>query len=504
MKHLSLIVLLLLVPAALLAQDWRGPGSGGGHLRIAPNAHSGSSPFDPRKEDDTRFFVDSGSGLDTGCTFRSGGPLTIHLKVKRFVGDDSPVNLANKGYLSKKAHVRLPAFDVDINGAPGFPPEIDRISFNGHPLGNLSGDNNIWKLNEFDVDIDWVNFATKGSGGSAGTPGDNVVQIDIDTASGADENWCTSIDWVEIEFDAVAPIFMVHGTNAQKDTWDPNFTAFFNGTKLPATNDINLQKNGSILGNGALLASRVQALAKQYGAKKCHIIAHSKGGLDTRAYLNNQYDPDTLKVLSVFTLSTPHHGTIVSDIIVAKRASTNPESANPDVSYLVDHDYWFLSTPQEPAIGNQTTTAMALFNVTYPSVPGGVKFYNYGADADLNGNGTIQANETAELIDSSLVSDATKAAAGTAMYRAIGNVASIRLVYGTRPGRLWGTNSFTDIQVASTNNPFKLNDLVTAVDSSKSPGGIFLGQRAANHSSMKTTALANTILQRILSDYPVK
>ena len=90
------------------------------------------------------------------------------------------------------------------------------------------------------------------------------------------------------------------------------------------------------------------------------------------------------------------------------------------------------------------------------------------------------------------------------MYRAIGNVASIKVVVGTRPGRIWGTNTFTDIQVASTNNPFKVNDLVVAVTSAMSPGGVFLGQRAANHSSMKSTDLASTILQHILSDYPIR
>jgi len=504
MKKLSLIFsLLCLAPFALSAQDWRDSTGHSSRLHPAINSHSGSSPFDPREEDDTRFVVDTGSGLDTGCTFRDGGPLVITLKVKRFVGDD-PNAAASKGLLSKQAHIRMPAFDVDVNGAPGFPPEVDRVSFNGHDLGSLTGDNNIWKLNEFDVPIDWVKFPSKGSPGSPPTPADNTIQIDIDTASPPDQfNWCTSIDWVEIEFDAVAPIFLVHGTNAQSNSWDPNFTAFFGQSGAPWSNDINLQANGSILGNGGLLATRVQELADMFGAKKCHIIAHSKGGLDSRAYLNNQYNPDKLKVLSVYTLSTPHHGTIVSDIIVAKRAATNPESSNADIKYLVDHDYSFVSTPQQPAIGDQMTTSMASFNAMYPSVPGDVKFYNYGADADLNHNGRIEGPETAQLFPGALP-NFMAAAAGTAMYRAIGNVASISVMVGTRKGRIWGTNTFTSIEVASTNNPLAVNDLVTSVASAHSPGGIFLAQLAANHSSMKSTALASTIFQHILSDFPIK
>ncbi|PYQ59936.1 MAG: hypothetical protein DMF58_09840 [Acidobacteria bacterium] len=502
MKPLSLITTLLcLAPAALFAQDWRGSDSHSGRLHPSINSHSGGSPFDPRDEDDTRFVVDTGSGLDTGCTFRDGGPLVITLKVKRYVGDD-PSAAASKGLLSKMAHIRMPAYDVDVNGAPGYPPEVDRVSFNGHDLGTLTGDNNIWKLNEFDVPIDWVKFPSKGSPGSPPSPADNVVQIDIDTASPPDFNWCTSIDWVEIEFDAVAPVFLVHGTNAQSDTWNPNFTAFFGNSGAPWSNDINLQANGSILGNGQLLAARVQDLAAMFGAKKCHLIAHSKGGLDTRAFLNNEYDPDKLKVLSVYTLSTPHHGTIESDIIVAKRAATNPESSNPDIKYLIDHDYSWLSTPQPPAIGDQMTTSMAAFNAMFPSVPGDVRFYNYGADADLNHNGHIESGETVDLIPG-YVPGFMAAAAGTAMYRAIGNVASIKVSVGTRPGRLWGTNTFTSIEVASTNNPFAVNDLVCSVASAHSPSGSFLAQLAANHSSMKSTALASTIFQHILSDFPI-
>jgi hypothetical protein len=146
---------------------------------------------------------------------------------------------------------------------------------------------------------------------------------------------------------------------------------------------------------------------------------------------------------------------------------------------------------------------MAIFNAGYPGVPGGVLFYNYGANADLNGNGRIEANETAEMIPG-IVPNGMAASAGNAMYHAIGNVAAIRMVYGTRPGRLWGTNTFTDIQVTATNNPFQVNDMVTSVTSAHSPGGIFLAQLAANHSSMKTTALASAILQHILSDFPIK
>jgi len=48
-----------------------------------------SSPFDAPEANDTTFVVDNSPGLDTGCTFRSGGPLIFNIPVTRFVGDVS-------------------------------------------------------------------------------------------------------------------------------------------------------------------------------------------------------------------------------------------------------------------------------------------------------------------------------------------------------------------------------------------------------------------------------
>ncbi|HSY49270.1 MAG TPA: alpha/beta hydrolase [Thermoanaerobaculia bacterium] len=514
-RDLWLTLLFLTVPGMLVGQDSRGNASRN-HQTFRPRrtaAHYGSSPFSPPDADDTLFVVDTDPGLDTDCTYHSGGPLVIHLSVTRYVGPvkgdgtlANPGDLIGKHLISSKAHLRLPAYDVDVNGDPSdptVPPEVDRVFFNGHDLGTLTGDNDIWKLNDFEVNIEWVKFPALGAPSVPPLPADNVITIDIDEASGGTDNWCTAVDWVELDFAAIAPVFMVHGTNRDSSSWDPHFTNFFRNSGAPWSNQINLTPNGTIEANGHDLADKLLGLAQSFGAKKCHIIAHSKGGLDTRAYLNNRYDPTQLKVLSVYTLSTPHHGTIVSDVTVVERKSANPQSANADLQYLIDHDYRILRslTPQEPALGDQTTSAMAQFNQKYPGIPGEILFYNFGADADISGNGLIEASETVELLDL-LPFDFIKAAAGTAMYRAIGNVASIIVTKGQAPGRLWGTNTFTKIEVASVNTPFAKNDLITSVQSAQSPFGTYLDTLLANHSSMKSESLASTILQHIISDFP--
>src|SRR2546425_1229832 len=85
MNRVTLILatgLLLAVTAG--AQDPK-------NLTLAPTlstpAHSGSSPFDPPVATDNTFVVDTGPGLDTGCTFRSGGPLIFTININRVVGD---------------------------------------------------------------------------------------------------------------------------------------------------------------------------------------------------------------------------------------------------------------------------------------------------------------------------------------------------------------------------------------------------------------------------------
>jgi hypothetical protein len=46
-----------------------------------------TSPFPLPEVSDEVFAVGSGAGLDTGCTFRDGGPLEIEIGIDRYVGE---------------------------------------------------------------------------------------------------------------------------------------------------------------------------------------------------------------------------------------------------------------------------------------------------------------------------------------------------------------------------------------------------------------------------------
>lgn len=477
---------------------------------VLPALAQRSSPFDPPEEKDTTFITDSGPGLDTGCTYRSGGPLVIEVKIDRYVGEvDGNGHLLNvdeliaNNVVSPKATIRLPAWDIDLYGGGGvYQPEHDRIFFNGEDLGLLTGDNGIWKMNEFEVDISKLKFPSR-SGNGRPAEVVNEIRINIDE-SNSEEVWCMAVDWVEISFEAMAPILLVHGTNAQSDSWEPDFTGSLAARHIPHSNDINMVANGTSDANARILRTRVNALANSFGADSVHLVGHSKGGLDSRRFIGTYYTPDAdgeAEVLSLYTITTPHHGTMLSDLSVANRTFNDPQSNDADVQEYLDSDWWanaFGQGPQEPALGQQTTTNMTGWNAANPW-PGGVNFYTISADADVNGDGDINDAEAAPLIpDIWGVIDASEV--GTLMYHILGNVTSITV---TRHTNFFGLNEWHVITPTHAAQ-FMPNDLVVTQPSSRHSGASELLSDNNNHSSVKNDNTAQQILNRINADFPLQ
>ena len=364
MKRLSLLLAALLVTSAA-AQDRPSDSSGSkvGDRRQKQEAPAAaltqpttasavhSSPFPTPTPTDTRFVVDDGyPGLDTDCTFRSEGSLKFKVSVKRYVGElngdgtlADPQELITNGVVSEFATLRMPAFDVDFDGVPDVLPERDRILFNGEPVGNLEGDaylrglNANWIMNEYKIPIRLVRFGEKGTNGNEPTPGENEIEILIDQANveTGEEPWCTSIDWASLEFKAMAPVVMIPGNGVCKEFFNGDyrcngqpegagFVQPFQSQSIPYDNSIDLSTPKRIQENAAILLEQVPRVAREFGAKWVHLVGHSKGGLDARDFLTKiPKDPATgesvLGVLSLTTLSAPHHGSVGADIIYKSR-----------------------------------------------------------------------------------------------------------------------------------------------------------------------------------------
>ncbi len=314
-RNLSISLLLLAGLAsspAAFAQDPK-PGEPGytpppARMR-AVAGHFGDSPFDPPEANDATFVVDQDGGLDTGCTFRGGGPLVFRVKIGRVVGDVA--KLRQNNMISATAELRMPAFDVDFDAVgEGFNPERDRVTFNGNvvPTEFLTGSDGVWKLNSFRVPIEWVKFPGDPGQNGTPTPEDNVVQIDIDTAN-AEENWCTSIDWAALSIEAARPIVLAHGILSNGGTWAPVWTSQLTARGLPHSNELNMGNLDSI-GNNAGKISRVVASSRQrWGVDKVNLVCHSKGGLDSRHFVEGSDSVD-----QVIQIGTPNAGSPLADV----------------------------------------------------------------------------------------------------------------------------------------------------------------------------------------------
>ena len=277
--------------------------------RVSP-LHYGSSPFAPREANDSLFVVDEAPGLDTGCTYRSGSPLEFDIEVDRVLAEWEEQALLSNGLLSPYASLRMPAYDVDFAGAPGVQPERDRVLFNGKvvPEEWLTGEDGVWKMNQFLVPIDWVNFAEDPGQGGTAEPVANTITIEIDTLNDED-TWCTSIDWAELSFSMPRPTVFAHGIISDGGIWGKPWAADLNAVGIYTDNSLNMGPLDSIANNADKIEVVVDGARERYGVDSVNMVVHSKGGLDSRHYVEGNDGVDR-----IVQLGTPNAGSPLADL----------------------------------------------------------------------------------------------------------------------------------------------------------------------------------------------
>ncbi|WP_461256971.1 esterase/lipase family protein, partial [Treponema sp. R80B11-R83G3] len=75
----------------------------------------------------------------------------------------------------------------------------------------------------------------------------------------------------------------------------------------------NTDSWGDYESNAEILKTTIDKVLDETNSEKVNILAHSKGGLDSR-YLIRKYNYGD-KVASLTTISTPHHGAELSDFL---------------------------------------------------------------------------------------------------------------------------------------------------------------------------------------------
>jgi triacylglycerol lipase len=78
---------------------------------------------------------------------------------------------------------------------------------------------------------------------------------------------------------------------------------------------------GVIADNAALLKNQILAVLAKTGAKKVNIIAHSRGGIESRFMISKLDMQDA--VASLTTISTPHHGSSMADVVMEEIKDKN-------------------------------------------------------------------------------------------------------------------------------------------------------------------------------------
>ncbi len=273
--------------------------------------------------------------------------------------------------------------------------------------------------------------------------------------------------------------------------------------------------NGSVIepGNADALEREIRATAQSFGVQKVHLIGHSKGGLDSRGYLARNYNPDEVKVLSLHTISTPHQGSVLADISFEFRNRFfKPVAQLGDHemdTYLVS-DYWFVEIlgsiagqgPQLPGLADLRTEAMRDFNEDN-AIPSEVKFYTYGADADLpTRDGNITVAEADPLLPNiPFLFDAGEQ--GTVLYHLFRDVSTVTLIRREIPGT--GIVIQRDFGRVPTTTP-QLNDLAVTDTSSQHPSqrqhfGPSEAWLQRNHRNVKHPGVMDSILNTIRNDF---
>jgi triacylglycerol lipase len=541
LHKLSLILLLASIGPVAVAQQQTSPPPGtdafnrAATTKLAVAAATGprTSPFNPPDMNDRSFVTDAAPKLDTGCIFRSSGPIIYNIEITRHVGELNPdgtlknaAALVAAGLLSPTATLIMPAFDVDSGAVlqPPDQPERDRVTFNGEVIGFLSGENNEWKLNSFEIPIAKVKFAARGAAGSLPAPALNQVRIDIDTANSS-EFWCTSIDWGAQSFKAMSPIILIHGNNSNGDFFRRRgFVGFLESSNLLFDNSINLPTT-TIAANGSTLNELIPGIVKSFGVDSAHLVVHSKGGLDTREYLANfqpGHDMD-FKILSYSSLSTPHNGSAGADLLVQRSIALGVTSEIEFVGFPIFTQTVAEQMTPDAGTPNLTTTFLAGFNTSNLSrLPSNTVFNTVAADADTNGNAEIDRSpdEYAELraesqqlrdLDSSGILGPTKTRiAMNVAYQILRRTQSVTLTYRTERRFIFFGELRTIAVLTSVPNATQLgNDVLVTLPSGQGLGAggfasrvtnttTFTGAAGRNHSNVVNAGVAARVVPWII------
>jgi hypothetical protein len=452
--------------------------------------HTGGSPLMFDRDQDTldpstrmttgHFVADTGGDLDSYLfrADRPNGRLTFTVNVTRYFGQVDATGhlvevatLIQNRVIDQNATLKLAVYDLDINGN-GFTGSVNGfsgtseekaqlVSVNGQPLnGDTTAGvfttpapepNNQWRVIEFTVPVGQIIFPARGIGGQAPGNAANTFLIVLDQSKA--RRWALEIDWAQLDIKGMTPIVLVHGNSGNKhhwegrpddqhkepqdldppDRWQPFYLAL-DEKKVLYDRTISLAVptgRASRQANAQELGKELQARVQQFGTRHISLICHSKGGLDSRAWLVlptrlNQPRNQQIAVVNFVTLATPHYGSVLADVVrdaksmfrtvdKMKKPFPPPFQAITASSYVVTELTTQLGHPaagaffggtDDPANLDLTVERCGAFSETnvpqlsrYRNFDGTApRFYSVSVDADRDSDARIDYDEVRDLM----------------------------------------------------------------------------------------------------------
>ena len=197
-----------------------------------------------------------------------------------------------------------------------------------------------------------------------------IIRIASDEVEFETEKWELDQVWAESEVCKTKyPILMVHGVFFR----DFRYLNYWG--RIPKELNRNgatvyygqQQSAASVEDSGKELAARIRQILDETGCEKVNIIAHSKGGLDSRAAISCCGMAPHVATLT--TINTPHRGCIYAEYLLNKVPEATRQKIaaayNGTLKHLGDSNPDFLA-----AVTDLTESSCLARNETTPDMPG--------------------------------------------------------------------------------------------------------------------------------------
>lgn len=252
----------------------------------------------------------------------------------------------------------------------------------------------------------------------------------------------------------------------------------------------------------------ILGLSTLFGA--CTIFAQSGGG------------PERVHVLSLHTLSTPHHGSILADLSVLRRKSRFIDVVQPEVDYYFELDQFAENMnfgPGGDGLENVTTGYMKYFNELPTPIPPDVRLYTYCGNADADQShvtpddrciskaefaGQADVEGILEVIQEVITLAGSIFAAPT-LYHILGRREQAKVRKDVDAN---GSNPVYIVEIPFVGAPFRKNDLFVRDEAAQFTGAVshnagLTMQLGKNHSRMRDRSVMTLVVLQIQQEFPL-